>query len=71
MWLSPVQGRTLAFSMGTRNSFIVLPFALSLPAGWENAAIVVVTQSLTELFGMVFCLWFVPNVLLKDRVQIG
>ncbi len=71
MWLSPVQGRTLAFSMGTRNSFIVLPFALSLPAGWEIAAIVVVTQSLTELFGMVFCLWFVPNVLLKDRAQIG
>ena len=71
MWLSPVQGRTLAFSMGTRNSFIMLPFALSLPAGWEIAAIVVVIQSLTELFGMVFCLWFVPNVLLKDRVQIG
>ena len=71
MWLSPVQGRTLAFSMGTRNSFIVLPFALSLPAGWEIAAIVVVIQSLTELFGKVFCLWFVPNVLLKDRVQIG
>ena len=57
--------------MGTRNSFIVLPFALSLPAGWEIAAIVVVAQSLTELFGMVFCLWFVPNVLLKDRAQIG
>ena len=71
MWLSPVQGRTLAFSMGTRNSFIDLPFALSLPAGWEIAAIVVVTQSLTELFGMVFCLWFVPIVVLMDRVLFG
>lgn len=70
--LPTAQGRALAFSMGTRNSFIVLPFALSLPAGWEVAAIVVVIQSLTELFGMVFYLWFVPRVLfpsipLRDR----
>lgn len=61
------QGRTLAFSLGTRNSFIVLPFALSLPAGWETAAIVIVVQSLVELFGMVFCLWFVPHRLFPDR----
>ncbi|WP_341719576.1 hypothetical protein QQG74_07585 [Micromonospora sp. FIMYZ51] len=59
--LPTVQGRTLAFSLGTRNSFIVLPFALSLPAGWEIAAVVVVMQSLVELFGMIFYLWFVPR----------
>ncbi|MFX0538126.1 arsenic resistance protein [Ornithinimicrobium sp. Y1847] len=65
-------GRTLAFSLGTRNSFIVLPFALSLPAGWEVAAIVVVMQSLVELFGMIFYLWFVPRVLFRDAaVQHG
>ena len=64
--LPVAQGRTLAFSLGTRNSFIVLPFALSLPAGWEIAAIVVVMQSLVELFGMVFYLWFVPRVLFRD-----
>nr|WP_274617465.1 arsenic resistance protein [Nesterenkonia sp. AY15] len=64
--LNVAQGRTLAFSMGTRNSFIVLPFALALPAGWETAAIVVVMQSLVELFGMIFCLWFVPRVLFPD-----
>lgn len=62
------QGRTLAFTLGTRNSFIVLPFALSLPSGWEVAAIVVVMQSLVELFGMVFYLWFVPRVLFPSRV---
>lgn len=56
------QGRTLAFSMGTRNSFIVLPFALSLPAGWEVTAIVIVMQSLVELFGMIAYLWLVPRV---------
>lgn len=60
------QGRTLAFSFGTRNSFIVLPFALSLPAGWDLAALVVVMQSLVELFGMIFYLWFVPNVLFRS-----
>lgn len=61
------RARTLAFSLGTRNSFIVLPFALSLPAGWEVAAIVVVMQSLVELFGMVLYLWFVPRVLFPDN----
>lgn len=59
------QGRTLAFSLGTRNSFVVLPFALSLPAGWEAAAVVIVVQSLVELFGMVFFLWWVPRHLFR------
>lgn len=61
------QGRTLSFSLGTRNSFIVLPFALSLPEGWEIAAIVIVIQSLIELFGMIFYVWFVPTVLFPSR----
>jgi len=57
------QGRTLAFGFGTRNSFVVLPFALSLPPGWELAAVVIVVQSLVELLGMVFFLWWVPGSL--------
>ncbi|WP_120005325.1 arsenic resistance protein [Nesterenkonia muleiensis] len=60
------QGRTLAFTLGTRNSFIVLPFALSLPAGWEIAAIVIVMQSMVELLGMICYLWFVPRVLFPE-----
>ncbi|MCW5654817.1 bile acid:sodium symporter [Hydrogenophaga sp.] len=59
------QGRTLAFSLGTRNSFVVLPLALALPAGWEVAAMVVVAQSLVELFGMVVYVWAVPKVLFR------
>lgn len=55
------QGRTLAFSFGTRNSFVVLPLALSLPPGWELVALVIVVQSLVELFGMSFYLWWVPR----------
>ncbi|MFX3658401.1 MAG: arsenic resistance protein [bacterium] len=54
-------GRTLAFSFGTRNSFVVLPFALVLPAGWETTVLVIVFQSLAELFGMVFYLWWLPR----------
>lgn len=59
-------GRTLAFSLGTRNSFVVLPFALSLPSGWEVAAVVIVVQSLVELFGMVFYLWWIPRKLFSS-----
>jgi len=54
----------LAFSLATRNSFVV-PFALSIPAGWEVAAVVIVVQSLVELVGMVFCLWWVPRHLFR------
>lgn len=54
-------GRTLAFSLGTRNSFVVLPLAVALPGGWEAAAVVIVFQSLVELFGMVFYLWWIPQ----------
>ncbi len=61
------QGRTLAFSLGTRNSFIVLPFALSLPEGWEIVPMVIVIQSLVELLGMIFYVWFVPRVWFPDR----
>ncbi|MDM7456289.1 MAG: arsenic resistance protein [Tepidimonas sp.] len=59
------QGRTLAFSLGTRNSFVVLPFALTLPAGWELVALTIVLQSLVELVGMVFYLWWIPRHLFR------
>ena len=67
-WLRlPVDaGRTLAFSLGTGNSFVVLPFALALPAGWETTVVVVVFQSLVELFGMVVYLWWLPRHLFKQ-----
>jgi ACR3 family arsenite transporter len=55
--------RTLVFSLGTRNSFVVLPFALALPDTWAVAVVVVVLQSLIELWGMVAYLWIVPRVL--------
>lgn len=64
--LPTAQGRTLAFSLGTRNSFVVLPFAIALPPGWETVVIVIVLQSLVELAGMMVYLWWVPNQLFKE-----
>lgn len=61
------QGRTLAFSFGTRNSFVILPLALALPAGWEAAVYVIVVQTLVELLGMVVFLWCVPRYVFATR----
>jgi arsenite transporter len=55
------QGRVLAFSFGTRNSFVVLPLALALPASFELAPVVIVFQILIELFGMAAYLWWIPK----------
>jgi ACR3 family arsenite efflux pump ArsB len=59
--LPPSQGRVLAFSLGTRNSFVVLPLALALPPSYELAIVAIVFQSLVELFGMAVYLWWVPH----------
>ncbi|MDZ7852434.1 MAG: arsenic resistance protein [Halomonas sp.] len=58
--------RTLTFSFGTRNSFVVLPIALTLPEVWHAAVVVIVFQSLVELFGMVVYLSWVPNKLIPE-----
>ncbi|GAB4466751.1 MAG: arsenic resistance protein [Burkholderiaceae bacterium] len=64
--LPPAAGRTLAFSLGTRNSFLVLPFALALPAGWEAAVVTIVLQSLVELAGMLVYLSWIPQRLFPN-----
>jgi len=64
--LPPSQGRVLAFSMGTRNSFVVLPLALALPPSYELAVVAIVFQSLVELLGMVAYLWWVPKRLFPE-----
>jgi len=58
--------RALIFSLGTRNSFVVLPLALALAPQWQTATIVIVFQSLVELFGMVAYLWLVPRILARS-----
>lgn len=68
LWTLPTeQTRTLVFSLATRNSFVVLPFAMALPAEWSIAIVVIVFQSLVELFGMIAFVWWVPNRLVPAR----
>ncbi|MCX8134305.1 MAG: arsenic resistance protein [Roseococcus sp.] len=65
--LGAASGRAVVFSLGTRNSFVVLPLALALPAEWALAALVIVLQSLVELLGMLLFLRLVPRLLPAGR----
>ncbi|GAB2462061.1 ACR3 family arsenite efflux pump ArsB [Conyzicola lurida] len=52
--------RAVVFSGATRNSLVVLPLALALPATLGLAPLAVVTQTLVELVGMVVFVRLVP-----------
>ncbi len=58
--------RALVFSGATRNSLVVLPLALALPGPLAFVPVVVVTQTLVELIGMVVYVRLIP--LLVPRV---
>jgi arsenite transporter len=53
--------RTVVFSLGTRNSFVILPLVLAWPGAGELAVAVVVLQSMVELGGMVGYVALVPR----------
>lgn len=53
----------LIFSGVTRNSLVVLPLVLALPAGFELAGLVVVTQTLVELVIMVMLVRLLPKLM--------
>lgn len=52
--------RTVAFSAGSRNSFMVLPIALALPAGLQPVVAVIILQSLIELVGLIAYTRLIP-----------
>jgi len=54
------EARTLVCTSVTRNSLVVLPLALALPARYNLVPAVVVTQTLVELTGMVVLTRVVP-----------
>jgi len=54
--------RAIVFSGATRNSLVVLPLVLALPAAFDLAPLVVVTQTLVELVAMVAFVRLVPKV---------
>ncbi|MGV9309856.1 hypothetical protein ACWENQ_45340 [Nonomuraea sp. NPDC004354] len=57
-------GRATVFAGATRNSLVVLPLALALPDQLAVAAVVVVTQALVEVVGMVVYVRMMPTLLL-------
>jgi hypothetical protein len=59
--------RTLVVSLGTRRSFVVIPFAPALTDSWNIAVAVIVPQSLIELWGMAAYVWAVPTFLPRAR----
>ncbi|WP_375482026.1 bile acid:sodium symporter [uncultured Jatrophihabitans sp.] len=60
--LDPADGRAVMFSGTTRNSLVVLPLALALPAAYDIAPAVVVTQTLVELIVMLVYVRLVPRL---------
>jgi ACR3 family arsenite transporter len=54
--------RAVVFTGATRNSLVVLPLALALPDALSVAAVVVVTQTLVEVLGMVAYVRLVPRL---------
>lgn len=66
--------RAVVFTGATRNSLVVLPLALALPDAMSAAAVVVVTQTLVEVLGMVAYVRLVPRLLPVDEaapVRVG
>ncbi|RBO93849.1 ACR3 family arsenite efflux pump ArsB [Nocardia puris] len=55
-------GIALLFSGATRNSLVVLPLALALPDGYALTPVIVLTQTLVELVGMVIYVRVVPGL---------
>lgn len=56
------RSRALVFSGATRNSLVVLPLALALPAAYAVTPAIVVTQTLVELVGMLVYIRLVPRL---------
>lgn len=60
--LDPPGSRAIVFTGATRNSLVVLPLALALPDDLAVAAVVVVTQTLVEVLGMVTYVRLIPRL---------
>lgn len=61
---------SVAFSGVTRNSLVILPLVLALPAGYALAPMVVVTQTLIELVVMVIFIRLIPALVVR-RLREG
>ena len=66
--LDPGSTRAVIFSGATRNSLVVLPLALALPQSLSLVPLVVVTQTLVELIGMVVYVKVIPRVVPSEQI---
>lgn len=57
----PGRARAFIFTGATRNSLVVLPLAVALPEAYSATPVIVVTQTLVELIGMVVYVRLVPR----------
>jgi ACR3 family arsenite efflux pump ArsB len=55
--------RAVSFTGSTRNSLVILPLALALPDRLAIAAVVVVTQTLVEVVGMIIYVRLIPRLI--------
>lgn len=55
-------GRAVAFSVGTRNSLVVLPLALAVPGAIPILPAVIVTQTIVELISSVVYMRLIPKL---------
>lgn len=62
--------RAVIFSGATRNSLVILPLVLALPARFDLAPLVVVTQTLVELVIMVIFIRLIPWLLPQRIPQV-
>ncbi|GHG22394.1 arsenic resistance protein [Streptomyces filamentosus] len=60
-------GRAIVFTGATRNSLVVLPLALALPDSLAVASLVVVTQTLVEVLGMVAYVRLLPRLVPEEE----
>ncbi|GAA2622530.1 arsenic resistance protein [Streptomyces vastus] len=63
--------RAVVFTGATRNSLVVLPLALALPEGLAIAAVVVVTQTLVEVLGMVAYVHLIPLLVPGEKTSVS
>lgn len=61
----------VVFSGATRNSLVVLPLALALPEPLALVALVVVTQTLIELIGMVIYVKALPTLIPSPMINVA
>ncbi|MEW1921829.1 bile acid:sodium symporter [Pseudarthrobacter oxydans] len=65
--MDAASAKAVIFSGATRNSLVVLPLVLALPEPLALVSLVVVTQTLVELIGMVAYVKIVPWIIMTDR----